>query len=72
MAAFAEVVEGLTRGMGLVDGHRFDEDGDAAKQRVALLQDVSAELPFYDDRKFDEFAAEMRQPPLRTRLIAPM
>ena len=38
--------EGLTRSMGLVDGHRFDHDGDAAKQRVALLQGVIAKLPF--------------------------
>jgi len=73
MAAFAEVVKGLTRGMGLVDGRRFDHDGDATNERAALLEKVRAELPFDDDGKFDEVrAVEMRQRAPRTRLIAPI
>ena len=54
MAALAEVVEGLAREMRLLDSHGFDHNANAAKQCVALLGDLNAELTFDDNREFDE------------------
>jgi hypothetical protein len=54
VAALAEVVEGLTREMRLLNRHRFDHNANAAKQCVALLGDLNAELTLDDNREFDE------------------
>jgi hypothetical protein len=54
MTALAEVVEGLAGGMRLVGGDGFDHDPNAAEQRLALPEDVGAELPLDDDLEFDE------------------
>jgi hypothetical protein len=52
--ALAEVVSGLAREMRLLNRHRFDHNANAAKQCVALLGDLNAELTLDDDREFDE------------------
>jgi len=54
VAALAEVVEGLAREMRLLDSHGFDHNANAAKQCVALLGDLNAELTLDDNREFDE------------------
>jgi hypothetical protein len=54
VAALAEVVEGLAREMRLLNRHRFDHNANAAKQCVALLGDLNAELTLDDNREFDE------------------
>jgi hypothetical protein len=54
VAALAKVVEGLAREMRLLDSHGFDHNANAAKQCVALLGDLNAELALDDNREFDE------------------
>ena len=56
VAAFAEVMEGLARDLRLLDGDRLDYHANSAEQRVALPEDVCAELALYDDREFEEIA----------------
>ena len=56
VAALAKVVEGLAREMRLLDSNGFDHNANAAKQCVALLGDLNAELTFDDNREFDEIA----------------
>ncbi len=54
MAAPAEVVESLTRGVRLVYIDGFDHDADAADERVTLPKDVRAELALNRHREFEE------------------
>lgn len=50
MAALAEIQKCLARDMRLLDGHRFDHNADAVKQRLALMGDFMAVLAFDDNR----------------------
>ena len=52
MPSFAEIVEGLSRGMRVLDGDGFDHDSNATKKSVALPQYIGAELTFNDGGEF--------------------
>jgi hypothetical protein len=54
VAVLAEVMEGLPRDVGLLNGDGFDHDANAAEQRVALPEDVGAKLALDDDRELEK------------------
>src|SRR5947209_4737042 len=54
MATFSKIVKGLPRDERLLHCHRLDDNSYAAKQRIALGQNFSAELSLDDYGDFQE------------------